>query len=162
MQKPLNFLGHNMKINKENGDIEINENIKIGKNTSKNDISKIKNLEYFGKINEFEIYSIQGVYFNQLKMKLILRFKNEKLFILEFIWLDGEVNKLGYESSNLELKKEKTYLSKTISRILFQTAEKTTPYEDFFSFPWGNIIIKSDKKSLYCATMIIYGKDTQI
>ncbi|MBB5606802.1 MULTISPECIES: hypothetical protein [unclassified Janthinobacterium] len=151
-----------MKINKETGEIEINDNIIIGKNTSKNDILKIEKLEYFGKTNEFETYSTQGIYFNQLKMKLILRFKNEKLLILEFIWLDGEVNKLGYESSNSELKKEKTYLSKIISRFLFQEAEKTTPYEDFFSFSWGDIIIKSDQKSSYCVTMIVYGKDELI
>ena len=157
-----------MNINKNTGDIEINENFHVNKNTSTKEIKEIKEikninfLEYFWKINEFETYSIQNINFLNLETRVNFRFKNGILCIIEIIWTDGITNRLGYNSSQSDMINEKKYLSKLISKSLDQSAETSTKYEDFFSFSWGYILIKADQKSSLCSTMIIYGKNTNI
>lgn len=151
-----------MNINKNTGDIEINENFHANKNTSTKEIKNINLLEGFGKINKFETYSMQNIQFLNLETRVNLRFKNEILYIIEIIWTDGITNRLGYDSSHSDMINEKKYLSTLISKSLGQSAETSTKYEDFFSFSWGYILIKADQKSSLCSTMIIYGKNTNI
>ena len=151
-----------MDINKNTGDIEINENFHANKNTSTKEIENINSLESFGKINEFETYSMQNIQFLHLKIRVNIRFKKGILFIIEIIWTDGITNRLGYDSSHSDMINEKRYLSMLISKSLGQSAETSTKYEDFFSFSWGYILIKADQKSSLCSTMIIYGKNTNI
>ena len=151
-----------MNINKNTGDIEINENFHVNKNTSTKEIKNINSLESFGKINEFETYSMQNIQFLDLETRVNFRFKNGILYIVEIIWTDGITNRLGYDSSHSDMINEKKYLSKLISKSLGQSAETSTKYEDFFSFSWGYIIVKADQKSSLCSTMIIYGKNTNI
>ena len=151
-----------MNINKNTGDIEINEHFHVSKNTSTKEIKNINFLEIFGKINEFETYSIRNIHFLNLETRVNFRFKNGTLCIIEIIWTDGITNRLGYDSSHSDMINEKKYLSKLISKSLGQSAETSTKYEDFFSFSWGYIIVKADQKSSLCSTMIIYGKNTNI
>ena len=151
-----------MNINKNTGDIEINEHFHVSKNTSTKEIKNINFLESFGEINEFETYSMQNIKFLNLETRVNFRFKNGILYIIEIIWTDGITNRLGYDSSHSDMINEKKYLSKLISKSLDQSAETSTKYEDFFSFSWGYIIIKADQKSSFCSTMIIYGKNTNI
>ena len=107
-----------MNINKNTGDIEINENFHVNKNTSTKEIKNINLLEGFGKINEFETYSMQNIQFLNLETRVNLRFKNEILYIIEIIWTDGITNRLGYDSSHSDMINEKKYLSKLISKSL--------------------------------------------
>ncbi|NVI83194.1 MULTISPECIES: hypothetical protein [Janthinobacterium] len=151
-----------MNINKNTGDIEINENFHVNKNTSTKEIKNINFLEYFGKINEFETYSMQNIQFLNVETRVNFRLKNGILCIIEIFWTDGITNRLGYNSSHSDMINEKKYLSKLISNSLAQSAETSTKYEDFFSFSWGYILIKADQKSSLCSTMIIYGKNTNI
>lgn len=151
-----------MNINKNTGDIEINENFHVNKNTSTKEIKNINFLENFGEINEFETYSMRNIKFLNLETRVNFRFKNGILYIIEIIWTDGITNRLGYDSSHSDMINEKKYLSKLISKSLGQSTETSTKYEDFFSFSWGYIIVKADQKSSLCSTMIIYGKNTNI
>lgn len=96
-----------MNINKNTGDIEINENFHLNKNTSTEEIKNIKSLESFGKINEFDTYSMRNIQFINLKTIINLRFKNGILCIIEIIWTDGITNRLGYDSSHSDMINEK-------------------------------------------------------
>ncbi|MCA1863098.1 hypothetical protein LE191_23570 [Janthinobacterium sp. HSC-3S05] len=160
--KIFKFSKTQMNINKNTGDIEINENFHVNKDTSTKEIKNINFLEGFGEINEFETYSIQSINFLNLETRVNFRFKNGILYIIEIIWTDGITNRLGYNSSHSEMINEKKYLSKLVSKSLGQSAEISTKYEDFFSFSWGHILIKADQKSSFCSIMIIYGKNTNI
>ena len=75
-----------MNINKNTGDIEINENFHANKNTSTKEIKNINLLEGFGKIDKFETYSMQNMQFLNLETRVNLRFKNEILYIIEIIY----------------------------------------------------------------------------
>ena len=151
-----------MNINKNTGDIEINENFHVNKNTSTKEIKNINFLEYFGKTNEFETYSMRNIQFLNVETRVNFRLKNGILCIIEIFWTDGVTNRLGYNSSHSDMINEKKYLSKLVSKSLGQSAEISTKYEDFFSFSWGDILIKADQKSSLCSTMIIYGKNINI
>ena len=145
-----------MIIDKKIGDIELLNEIKINKNTSKIEFENLKNLEKFGNIKGYETYSIKEIFFLNLKMRINFRFKGNFLFKLQLIWTDGKVNLLGYDASNLDLSNEKEYLSTKISHVIKELAEVTTTYEDCFSFLWGYILIKADQKSQSCSIEIIY------
>jgi hypothetical protein len=145
-----------MNIDKNTGDIEISKKIKITKNISKIEIENLKNLEKYGSINGYETYSIKDIIFLNLKMRINFRFKENSLFKIEIIWTDGKVNLLGYNVSNLDLSNEKEYLSEKISQTVGELAEITTTYEDCFSFLWGYILVKADRKSLSCSIEIFY------
>ena len=145
-----------MNINKNTGDIEMQNKIKITKNISKIDIENLKGLEKYGNINGYETYSIKDIVFLNLKMRMNFRFKENSLFKIEIIWTDGKVNLMGYNVSNLDLSNEKEYLSTKISHVIKELAEVTTTYEDCFSFLWGYILVKADRKSLSCSIEIIY------
>ncbi|MGK5034652.1 hypothetical protein [Janthinobacterium sp. LB3P118] len=96
-----------MNINKNTGDIEINENFHVNKNTSTKEIKNINFLESFGEINEFEKYSMQNIKFLNLETRVNFRFKSEILYIIEIIWIDGITNRLGYDSSHSDMINEK-------------------------------------------------------
>ena len=160
--KIFKFPRPQMNINKNTGDIEINKHFHVNKNTSTKEIKNINFLEYFGKINEFETYSMQNIQFLNLETRVNFRFQNGIIYIIEIIWKDGITNRLGYNSGHSDMINEKKYLSKLISKSLGQSAETSTKYEDFFSFSWGYIIVKADKKSSLCSTMIIYCENTNI
>ena len=52
-----------MIIDKKIGDIELLNEIKINKNTSKIEFENLKNLEKFGNINGYETYSTKEIFF---------------------------------------------------------------------------------------------------
>lgn len=145
-----------MNIDKKTGDIELFNKIKINKNTSKNEFENLKNLEIYGNINGYDTYSIKEIFFLNLKMRINFRFKDNSLFKLQLIWTDGKVNLLGYDASDLDLSNEKKYLSDEISQEIKELAEITTAYEDCFSFLWGYMLVKADRKSQSCSIEIIY------
>ncbi|WP_158301292.1 hypothetical protein [Janthinobacterium sp. BJB426] len=99
-----------MNINKNTGDIEINENFHVNKNTSTKEIKNINFLEYFGKINDFETYSMRNIQFLNVETRVNLRLKNGILCIIEIFWTDGVTNRLGYNSSHLDMINEKNIL----------------------------------------------------
>ncbi|NHZ65745.1 hypothetical protein [Massilia genomosp. 1] len=116
---------------------------------SANDIDK-------GELNGFHVYFTDLVLWGR-NFGGSLRFKNERLRLIDLVWRDGAVNRLGYDASVDDLLREKRQLTTMLASAWGRQPTDATTGVDYFQFSWGLVMVRADQRSTLCSMTIDYG-----
>lgn len=143
----------------ELGEFAFSSDVVVNKNTTKssaNSLAEKMVLKNHGLVNGYDLFNLPSGQFLSLKVTVNLRFKDNTLQEIGIVWLDGKVQKLGYEAEIKDLLLEKDTLSRLLAKRLNREPNDMTLGATYFQMPWGLIYVSADQKSSYCSVVIDY------
>lgn len=145
-------------IDASDGSLIIDACQAIGSDTQRNDIETrmaSHNLIDQGDISGFNVYVVDLVLWGR-NFGAALRYQNERLCIIDLVWRDGDVNRLGYDASVDILLKEKRQLTKMLASAWAMQPTDATIGVDYFQFSWGVVMVRADQRSTVCGITVHY------
>lgn len=147
-------------IDASDGSLIIDACHAIGRDTRRNDIETrlaSHSLIDQGDINGFHVYFVDLVLWGR-NFGGALRYQNERLCIIDLVWNDGEVNRLGYDASVDILLKEKRQLTRMLASAWAMQPTDATIGVDYFQFSWGAVMVRADQRSTACSITVHYAR----
>ncbi|WP_027214489.1 hypothetical protein [Burkholderia sp. WSM2232] len=108
------------------------------------------------KCGEWENYGINGVKLWGKTFGVAARYRNKKLAMIDFVWLDGVAKKNDWSATEDDLVKEKKALSKMIATQSESPCVSSTIGADTFVFSWGTLTVHADLRSMVVITSVAY------
>ncbi|MFB9122276.1 hypothetical protein E2553_12610 [Paraburkholderia dipogonis] len=108
------------------------------------------------KYDEWESYGIENVKVWGRTFGVTARYRNQKLAMVDLVWLDGVARKTDWSATEDDLVKEKKTLSKMIASEAQQPCVSSAIGADAFVFKWGTLTVRADLRSMVVTTSIAY------
>ncbi|MFM0366223.1 hypothetical protein [Paraburkholderia sediminicola] len=108
------------------------------------------------KYGEWESYGIKNVKVWGRNFGVTARYCNQKLAMVDLVWLDGVARKTDWSVTEDDLVKEQKALSKMIASEAQQPCVSSTIGADTFVFNWGTLTVRADLRSMVVTTSVAY------
>lgn len=108
------------------------------------------------KYGEWENYGIKNVKVWGKTFGVTARYRNKKLAMVDFVWVDGVARKTDWSATEDDLVKEKKMLSKMIASEAQQPCVSSTIGADTFVFNWGMLTVQADLRSMVVTASVAY------
>lgn len=99
--------------------------------------------------NDITVYSNDQAVYGMYAFEANARFDKSQLNGFSLDWLGGITKQKGWNSSDSDLIKDKSSITKFIEKIAKRKPNQCTDYEDTFTFEWGCIKSIGVRKEMY-------------